>query len=103
MWIVIDLQGVFLIPMQLLALYCRTGIRELVCPPLPTCTLHISFLTYSGHIMFYTHPPEQHTLPTHISADIVKEWGQAFDLVSEREGEGREGLGGIREMGKEMR
>ena len=35
----------------------------------------------SGRIKFYTHPPDQQSLPTHISAEIVKEWGAAFDLV----------------------
>ena len=33
----------------------------------------------SGRITFYTHPPEQHT--AHVSAEIVKEWSTAFDLV----------------------
>ncbi|XP_015750130.1 PREDICTED: guanine nucleotide-binding protein-like 3 homolog [Acropora digitifera] len=37
----------------------------------------------SGKIVFYTHPPEQHSLPTHLSADIVSEWSKEFDLVSE--------------------
>ena len=32
--------------------------------------------------MFYTHPPEEHRLPTHLSADIVSEWSKEFDLVS---------------------
>ena len=36
----------------------------------------------SGKIVFYTHPPEQHSLPTHLSADIVSEWSKEFDLVS---------------------
>lgn len=34
----------------------------------------------SGRITYYTHPPEIHTLPMHISAEIVKEMGEAFDL-----------------------
>ena len=33
-----------------------------------------------GRIKFYTHPPEEWSLPSHVSADIVKEWGKAFDL-----------------------
>ena len=37
---------------------------------------------YSGKIVFYTHPPEQSTLPTHISAEIVSEWSKEFDIVS---------------------
>ncbi|XP_068713404.1 guanine nucleotide-binding protein-like 3 homolog isoform X1 [Montipora foliosa] len=36
----------------------------------------------SGKIVFYTHPPEQHSLPTHLSADIVSEWSKEFDLNS---------------------
>jgi len=36
----------------------------------------------SGKIVFYTHPPEQHSLPTHLSADIVSEWSKEFDLSS---------------------
>lgn len=35
-----------------------------------------------GRIKFYTHPPEEWSLPSHVSADIVKEWGKAFDLQS---------------------
>ncbi|XP_030050140.1 guanine nucleotide-binding protein-like 3-like protein isoform X2 [Microcaecilia unicolor] len=34
----------------------------------------------SGRISYFTHPPETHTLPTHISAEIVTEMGQAFDF-----------------------
>ncbi|XP_054641621.1 guanine nucleotide-binding protein-like 3-like protein [Dunckerocampus dactyliophorus] len=32
-----------------------------------------------GKISYFTHPPETHTLPTHVSAEIVTEMGQAFD------------------------
>ncbi|KAM9410097.1 guanine nucleotide-binding protein-like 3-like protein [Pholidichthys leucotaenia] len=32
-----------------------------------------------GRISYFTHPPETHTLPTHVSAEIVKEMGKAFD------------------------
>ncbi|XP_021425423.2 guanine nucleotide-binding protein-like 3-like protein [Oncorhynchus mykiss] len=32
-----------------------------------------------GRISYFTHPPETHTLPTHISAEIVAEMGKAFD------------------------
>ena len=42
------------------------------------------YLSDSGKIVFYTHPPEQHRLPTHLSADIVSEWSKEFDLVSYR-------------------
>ncbi|XP_056886751.1 guanine nucleotide-binding protein-like 3-like protein [Takifugu flavidus] len=32
-----------------------------------------------GRIGYFTHPPETHTLPTHISAEIITEMGKAFD------------------------
>ncbi|XP_074644621.1 guanine nucleotide-binding protein-like 3 homolog [Tubulanus polymorphus] len=34
----------------------------------------------TGKITFYTHPPEQHTLPTHVSAEIVQSMAEQFDL-----------------------
>ncbi|XP_020648686.3 guanine nucleotide-binding protein-like 3-like protein [Pogona vitticeps] len=34
----------------------------------------------SGKISYFTHPPETHTLPTHISAEIMAEMGKAFDF-----------------------
>ena len=43
-----------------------------------------SALSCSGKIVFYTHPPEQHSLPSHLSADIVSEWSKEFDIVSYR-------------------
>uniref|UniRef100_A0A8C4QNV1 Guanine nucleotide binding protein-like 3 (nucleolar)-like n=1 Tax=Eptatretus burgeri TaxID=7764 RepID=A0A8C4QNV1_EPTBU len=36
----------------------------------------------SGRISFYTHPPETHTLPSYLSAEIVTELSQAFDINS---------------------
>ncbi|XP_046840446.1 guanine nucleotide-binding protein-like 3 homolog isoform X2 [Xenia sp. Carnegie-2017] len=36
----------------------------------------------SGKIVFYTHPPDQHHLPAHVSAEIVQRWGTEFDLIS---------------------
>ncbi|CAB3994657.1 guanine nucleotide-binding -like 3 homolog [Paramuricea clavata] len=36
----------------------------------------------NGKIVFYTHPPEQHDLPAHLSAEIVQRWGTEFDLAS---------------------
>ena len=39
----------------------------------------IVFLSYRGRISYFTHPPETHTLPTHVSAEIVTEMGKAFD------------------------
>ncbi|XP_060109100.1 guanine nucleotide-binding protein-like 3-like protein [Heteronotia binoei] len=42
----------------------------------------------SGKISYFTHPPETHTLPTHISAEIVAEMGKAFDFEAlERDNE----------------
>ncbi|XP_041945369.1 guanine nucleotide-binding protein-like 3-like protein isoform X1 [Alosa sapidissima] len=32
-----------------------------------------------GRISYFTHPPETHTMPTHVSAEIVAEMGKAFD------------------------
>ncbi|XP_061639926.1 guanine nucleotide-binding protein-like 3-like protein isoform X2 [Phyllopteryx taeniolatus] len=32
-----------------------------------------------GRISYFTHPPETHTLPMHVSAEIVTEMGKAFD------------------------
>lgn len=34
---------------------------------------------FRGRISYFTHPPETHTLPTHVSAEIVSEMGKAFD------------------------
>lgn len=34
---------------------------------------------FRGRISYFTHPPEVHTLPTHVSAEIVTEMGKAFD------------------------
>lgn len=36
-------------------------------------------LLFRGRISYFTHPPETHTLPTHVSAEIVTEMGKAFD------------------------
>lgn len=37
-------------------------------------------MLFRGRISYFTHPPETHTLPTHVSAEIVAEMGKAFDL-----------------------
>ncbi|KAJ0068383.1 hypothetical protein NL108_005964, partial [Boleophthalmus pectinirostris] len=37
------------------------------------------YFVLSGRISYFTHPPETHTLPTHVSAEIVSEMGKAFD------------------------
>lgn len=41
---------------------------------------YCTFVFSSGKISYFTHPPETHTLPTHISAEIVTEMGKAFDF-----------------------
>lgn len=35
---------------------------------------------FSGKINYFTQPPEQHTLPTHVSASLVTEMGREFSL-----------------------
>uniref|UniRef100_A0A8C8SUH5 G protein nucleolar 3 like n=1 Tax=Pelusios castaneus TaxID=367368 RepID=A0A8C8SUH5_9SAUR len=40
----------------------------------------------SGKISYFTHPPETHVLPTHISAEIVMEMGKAFDFEALEQG-----------------
>lgn len=51
----------------------------------------------SGKIVFYTHPPEQHRLPSHLSADIVSEWSKEFDIGSLQQNEQDE-LHGLQHM-----
>lgn len=51
--------------------------------PLKHQLIYIPIITYdSGKITYYTHPPEEHKMPAHISSEIVSEWSQAFDIVS---------------------
>ena len=45
------------------------------------------FFSSRGRIKFYTHPPEQQSLPSHLSADIVKSWSVAFDMSTLQEEE----------------
>lgn len=42
------------------------------------CSCH-HVVSFRGRISYFTHPPETHTLPTHVSAEIVTEMGKAFD------------------------
>ncbi len=46
-----------------------------------------------GRIKFFTHPPEQSSLPSHVSADIVQAWSAAFDMSAVKEEE-KEDLSG---------
>lgn len=43
------------------------------------CDFNFLFLS-SGKITYFTHPPEQHTLPTHVSAEFVQQMTKAFDI-----------------------
>ena len=37
-------------------------------------------MVHDGKITYYTQPPEQHTLPTHISAQVVTTMAAEFDI-----------------------
>ncbi|XP_030632671.1 guanine nucleotide-binding protein-like 3-like protein [Chanos chanos] len=54
-----------------------------------------------GRISYFTHPPETHTLPTHVSAEIVAEMGKAFDW-DELEKGNQEALEGLNSADVEM-
>ena len=41
----------------------------------------LSSRCHSGTIKFYTHPPEQTSLSTHVSAEIVSTWAKEFNVV----------------------
>ncbi|XP_067683013.1 guanine nucleotide-binding protein-like 3 homolog [Haliotis asinina] len=41
----------------------------------------------TGKITYYTHPPEQTSLPTHLSAELVQEMGKAFSIEDIKEEE----------------
>lgn len=41
--------------------------------------VNLTCCVFRGKISYFTHPPETHTLPTHVSAEIVTEMGKAFD------------------------
>ncbi|KAG7999343.1 Red-sensitive opsin [Nibea albiflora] len=43
------------------------------------CSVISACFLFRGRISYFTHPPETHTLPTHVSAEIVTEMGKAFD------------------------
>lgn len=55
--------------------------QRFVFPTFPLAPCLKFFPCFSGKIVFYTHPPEQHDLPAHLSAEIVQRWGTEFDLV----------------------
>ncbi|XP_046358130.2 guanine nucleotide-binding protein-like 3 homolog [Haliotis rufescens] len=43
----------------------------------------------TGKITYYTHPPEQTSLPTHLSAELVQEMGKAFSIEDIKEDEAK--------------
>lgn len=50
-----------------------------------SCAFSLHFILicnccYSGKITYYTQPPEQHTLPSHLSAQIITELSAEFDI-----------------------
>lgn len=49
---------------------------------------------YRGRINYFTHPPETHTLPTHVSAQILTEMSKEFDW-DELEKDNQETLAGM--------
>ncbi|XP_064605181.1 guanine nucleotide-binding protein-like 3-like protein isoform X2 [Liolophura sinensis] len=48
----------------------------------------------NGKITYFTHPPEQHTLPTHVSAEFVQQMATAFDIstITDQEKDMLQGL-----------
>ncbi len=66
----------------------------IICPPpSPPCNLSLSS---RGRIKFFTHPPEQSSLPSHVSSDIVRSWSAAFDMSALHEEEKQDLSGTIR-------
>ena len=63
--------------------------------PAPSCNLS---LLSRGRIKFFTHPPEQSSLPSHVSSDIVRSWSAAFDMsaLHEEEKQDLSGTSGVK-------
>ncbi|XP_064400040.1 guanine nucleotide-binding protein-like 3 homolog [Halichondria panicea] len=55
----------------------------------------------TGRIKFFTHPPEQSSLPSHVSSDIVRSWSAAFDMSALHEEE-KQDLSGLQRGVPEM-
>lgn len=36
----------------------------------------------NGKISYFTRPPETHTMPAHLSANVVTSWGKEFDVAA---------------------
>lgn len=55
----------------------------------------------SGNISYYTHPPETHTMPTHVSSEIVTQMCKEFDIDALLKEE-TEALGDLNDDGKSV-
>ncbi|XP_066528727.1 guanine nucleotide-binding protein-like 3-like protein [Hoplias malabaricus] len=61
-------------------LACRQGkLRKGGLPDCDKAAKSVLMDWTGGRINYFTHPPETHTLPTHVSAEIVAEMGKEFD------------------------
>ncbi|XP_036388281.1 guanine nucleotide-binding protein-like 3-like protein [Megalops cyprinoides] len=71
----------FQTPLEFLALLARQQgkLRKGGLPDHDKAAKSVLMDWTGGRISYFTHPPETHTLPTHISAEIVAEMGKAFD------------------------
>ncbi|XP_028261960.1 guanine nucleotide-binding protein-like 3-like protein [Parambassis ranga] len=68
-------------PLEFLALLARRQgkLRKGGLPDSDKAAKSVLMDWTGGRISYFTHPPETHTLPTHVSAEIVTEMGKAFD------------------------
>lgn len=66
--------------MDLYSIISSMGIRSECYICLLLCLLSRILLCRRGKITYYTQPPEQHTLPTHLSAQIVTSMAAEFDI-----------------------
>ncbi|XP_036007471.1 guanine nucleotide-binding protein-like 3-like protein [Fundulus heteroclitus] len=71
----------FQTPQEFLALLARRQgkLRKGGLPDTDKAAKSVLMDWTGGRISYFTHPPETHTLPTHVSAEIVSEMGKAFD------------------------
>lgn len=42
--------------------------------------MNVWCFNYSGKITYYTHPPDQHSLPSHVDAQVVAKMSEAFNI-----------------------
>ncbi|XP_077385201.1 guanine nucleotide-binding protein-like 3-like protein [Festucalex cinctus] len=68
-------------PLEFLALLARRKgkLRKGGVPDTDKAAKSVLMDWTGGRISYFTHPPETHTLPMHVSAEIVTEMGKAFD------------------------